>query len=73
MAVKVRRTNGEPTWRCPACRDLGWVFEQGTTYGGAKTEVARRCTGPTLSGCPQLRHEDDRRPKVKAATRGRMD
>ena len=75
MAVKARRTGGEATYRCPLCHDLAWVFEQDTTIGGHKAEVAKRCAGPTASGCPQVRHDQDMRAKRQqtTATRGRMD
>lgn len=74
MAVKAKRMHGELTYRCPTCRDLGWVFESGTTHGGVRdVEVARRCNGPTASGCPFVRFEDERRPKPQATSRGRMD
>lgn len=76
MAVKARRLNGDPTYRCPSCHDIGWTFDQGTTVGGVRNvEVAKRCAGPTLTGCPQIRHDDEQKVKRHAAsaTRGRMD
>lgn len=72
-AVKARQAGRTAMWRCPACEDLGWVLERGTTVGGHRdVPVARRCTGPTASGCAWWRHELDRQPKVKPARR-RMD
>jgi hypothetical protein len=74
MAVRAKRLHGDATYRCPSCRDLGWIFGQGITFGGAKNvEVAQRCVGPAMTGCPQLRHEEKVRPKAKASPRGRMD
>lgn len=75
MAVKAKRSGQPQTYRCPACLDLAWVYEQGTTVGGNKAEVARRCTGPTASGCPQIRYDDEQRARKQqvASGRGRMD
>ena len=52
-AVKARQAGRTGSYRCGACQDTGWVFEQGETVGGHKdVEVAKRCEGPSLQGCP---------------------
>ena len=55
--------------------DLACVEARQAFVDRCKAEVAKRCTGPTASGCPQIRYDDEqraRRQKV-AAGRGRMD
>lgn len=52
LAARARRDGREATFRCPTCRDTGWVFRNGTTDGGHHDiECAHRCAGPTVSGC----------------------
>lgn len=73
-AVRARQAGHEARYRCPVCADLGWVFETGRTDGGhSGVEVAKRCAGPSLTGCMFSKYRDEKKAERATAIRGRMD
>lgn len=73
-AVRAKRAGTGHLYRCPTCHDQGWTLSEGTTLGGHEgVEVARRCQGPTLTGCAHTAWQDKRRVEKATPRRGKMD